>query len=97
MKQAIRHKNCRCQIVLFTAVAIETDYRRKNAFLVGRTSFKRVPPQTGGKNKKNSDFCWIPPIRNGSSLAQPVAIATAKSSQFGGDSSRGGQAIIKSV
>ncbi|GBN07581.1 hypothetical protein AVEN_109733-1, partial [Araneus ventricosus] len=35
-----RHENCGRQNVLFTAVAIETGYRRKNPLLVGRNSFK---------------------------------------------------------
>ncbi|GBM04311.1 hypothetical protein AVEN_146188-1 [Araneus ventricosus] len=64
---SLRHDNCRRQIVQSTAISIETGYRRKNPFLAGRISFKCVPPQTGAK--KNTDFRWIPPIRNGSSLA----------------------------
>ncbi|GBM49767.1 hypothetical protein AVEN_60498-1 [Araneus ventricosus] len=49
---SVSQKNCRHQIVQFTAVDIETGYRRKNPFLVGRSSFKCVPPKTDDKNKK---------------------------------------------
>ncbi|GBM93763.1 hypothetical protein AVEN_51612-1 [Araneus ventricosus] len=53
---SVRHENCHRQIVQFTAVALETGYRRKNPFLVDRSSFKCVPPQTGAKNKKKLRF-----------------------------------------
>ncbi|GBM14182.1 hypothetical protein AVEN_60999-1 [Araneus ventricosus] len=48
----VRRENCRRQIAQFTAVAIETSYLRKKPFLVGRISFKCVPPQTPTKKKE---------------------------------------------
>ncbi|GBM33121.1 hypothetical protein AVEN_56756-1 [Araneus ventricosus] len=37
---SVRLENCGLQNVEYTAVSIETGYRRKNPFLVGRSSFK---------------------------------------------------------